>query len=104
MANRIPEETAEYPEDDEMLAKDDEGDDSGLAIETVIAHAVDRDVVGSVVETADGNLASNTLADGFDNDNVELMAEVDPTGFNREPGKRKTTKNKLYLSEAFWRH
>jgi hypothetical protein len=110
MANHVPEETTEYPEDDETLTNDEDGDDSDLPIETVIAHAVELDVATSVEETADGNLASNTLADGFDNDHVELMdgtpadSEVDPTTFERAPGKRKTRKNLLYSSDAFWRH
>jgi hypothetical protein len=60
MANRVPEETTEYPEDDKTLTKDEEGDDSDLPIETVVAHTVDLDVAASIVETADGNLASNT--------------------------------------------
>jgi hypothetical protein len=110
MANHVPEETTECPEDDETLTNDEDGDDSDLPIETVIAHAVELDVATSVEETADGNLASNTLADGFDNDHVELMdgtpadSEVDPTTFERAPGKRKTRKNLLYSSDAFWRH
>jgi hypothetical protein len=104
MANRIPEETTEYAEDDETLTNDEQGDDSDLPIETVVAHAVDQDVARCVVKTADGNLASNALADGFDNDDVELVPEVDPTNFERAPGKRKTRKNQMYSSEAFWRH
>jgi hypothetical protein len=111
MANQVPEEATEYPEDDETLTKDEEGDDSDLPMETVIAHAVDLDVAASVVETADGNLESSTLADGFDDDNVGFMldettepAEVDPTAFERLPGKRKIRKNPLYSSDAFWRH
>lgn len=111
MANRVPEETTEYPEDDETLTKDEKGDNSDLPMETVIAHAVDLDVAASVVETADGNLESSTLADGFDDDNVGFMldetaepAEVDPTAFERLPGKRKIRKNPLYSSDAFWRH
>jgi hypothetical protein len=107
MANHVPEETTECPEDDETLATDEEGDDSDLSMETVMAHAVDLDTTNGVEETADGNLASNTLADGFDNDNVELMegtTEVDPTAVDRAPGKRKTRQNLLYSSDAFWRH
>jgi hypothetical protein len=107
MANCIPKETTEYPEDDEMLTKDEEGDDSDLPIAMVVAHAVDLDVAAAVVETADGNLASNTLADGFDNDNIEFMGEteeVDPIAFERASGKRKVRKNPLYSSDAFWRH
>jgi hypothetical protein len=109
MANHVPEETTEYPEDDETLITDEDGDDSDLPMETVIAHAVELDMATSVEETADGNLASKTLADDFDNDNVELMdgmadSEVDPTTFERAPGKRKTRKNLLYSSDAFWRH
>jgi hypothetical protein len=111
MANQVPEKAIEYPKDDEMLTKDEEGDDSDLPMETVIAHAVDLDVVASVVKTADGNLESSTLADGFDDDNVGFMldettepAEVDPTAFERLPSKRKIWKNPLYSSDAFWHH
>jgi hypothetical protein len=109
MANCIPEETMEYPEDDETLTKDEEGDGSDLPIEMVVAHAVNLDITASVVEISDGNLISNMLADGFDNNNVELIAEaepeeVDPTAFEHAPGKRKTSKNVLYSLDAFWCH
>jgi hypothetical protein len=113
MANRVPEETVECPEDDETLTKNEEGDDSDLPIDMVIACEVNSEMasLGGVMETADGNLASNGLADSFDNDNIEFTdgvveadREMDPTEFERAPGKRKIWKNPLYSSDAFWRH
>ncbi|KAN0105519.1 hypothetical protein V8E52_010958 [Russula decolorans] len=88
MANRVPEETTEYPEDDKTLTKDEEGDDSDLPIETVVAHTVDLDVAASI----------------FMVDGTAEPAEVDPTAFERGPGKRKVRKNPRYSSDAFWRH
>lgn len=107
MGHCVPEETGEYPEDDKTLTKDEEGDDSDLAIETVVAHAVDQDMAEGVAKTANGNLVSSALADGFDEDDIELEdgpEEVDPTAFLRAPGKREPQKRIWYSSKHFLCH
>jgi hypothetical protein len=79
-------------------------DDSDLPCEAVITFVGGKNLAG-VEEDPSGALASSALAESINATEEELgTVKVGMSEADCGRGKRKRTQNKLYSSDAFWRH
>jgi hypothetical protein len=103
--------------DEDNVAEDEENtdpffeDDSDLPCDAIISTVLGTHPVG-VTLNATGDVVSAAAAESLDNDKIdellpnEVTENNDKAGETAEMGrgKRKRTSNKLYSTNAFWRH